>query len=301
MPQGLIFNHDRLCFELITLCLRNKYVKSFRVAQKISNYFYMSHIGQNIKRIRAVRKLSQAKFAELFNLARPSVGAYEEGRAEPKIQTVIEIAHYFGLSIDLLLTKELTVKELYSFNLVNQKLDALHQGVPAQKDTSKVSLVSQAQQLNYLVNHEKRDYLERLPKCELPYPPKGKQRLFEMVGDHMVVDQQGIHHGDFLFCEEIEFSDLNENLNEEVLLAITKEVFLVGRLNCDNRCELKPDNPGFKSYEIDESRLIELWLVKGKVSKKLNSPKKIEEKVHSVEEQLKVLMQRMENIEQKNK
>ena len=89
----------------------------------------MSHIGQNIKRIRSVKGLSQAKFAELFNLARPSVGAYEEGRAEPKIQTVVDIAHYFGLSIDVLLTKELTVNDLYHLNMVNQKLDDFHKGI----------------------------------------------------------------------------------------------------------------------------------------------------------------------------
>lgn len=260
----------------------------------------MSHIGQNIKRIRAVRKLSQAKFAELFSLARPSVGAYEEGRSEPKIQTVIDIAHYFGLSIDLLLTKELTVKELYSFNLVNQKLDALHQGVVSSQNTSKVSIVRQSQQLDYLVNYQKRDYLEALPKCELPYPPKGKQRLFEMVGDHMVVNQQGIHHGDFLFCEKLEQNDLNEELSGSVLLGVTKEVFLVGRLSFEEQFILKPDNTGFEPYEVNPESLLELWLVKSKVSEKLNSPRKIEDKVHSVEEQLRALMQRMENIEQKN-
>lgn len=300
MPLRRIFNHDRLCFELITLCLRNKYAKSFRSAQKISNYFYMSFVGQNIKRIRAVRKLSQAKFAELFNLARPSVGAYEEGRSEPKIQTLIEIAHYFGLSIDVLLTKELTVNDLYSFNLLNQKLDALHLGGVAPKQTSKVSLVLQAQQLNYLVNYQKRDYLESLPKCELPLTGRGVLRLFEMTGDHMVIDQQGIHHGDFLFCEKIDSSSTEEKHQGAVLLAVTNELVAVGRLEQIDPFELSADNPSFKPVSIDEARLVELWLVKGKLSTHLNSPKKIEEKVHSVEEQLKVLMQRMENIEQKN-
>lgn len=260
----------------------------------------MSFIGQNIKRIRAVRKLSQAKFAELFNLARPSVGAYEEGRSEPKIQTVIEIAHYFGLSIDVLLTKELTVKELYSFNLLNQKLDALHQGVPAHKVTSQASLVMQSQQLDYLVNYQKRDYLEGLPKCELPYQSTGKQRLFEMMGDHMVVDQQGIHHGDFLLCQKVEPESEMDELVGTVLLAVTKDVIVVGRMDKGDQIVLLPDNLNFKPVDIDNDSLIELWQVKSKMSQKLNSPKKMEEKVHSVEEQLKALMQRMESIEKKN-
>ncbi len=72
----------------------------------------MSIIGKNIRKIRTVKKLSQAAFAEIFNLARPSVGAYEEERSEPKLETVIQIANYFGISIDSLLTKELTINDL---------------------------------------------------------------------------------------------------------------------------------------------------------------------------------------------
>lgn len=261
----------------------------------------MSFIGQNIKRIRAVRKLSQAKFAELFNLARPSVGAYEEGRAEPKIQTVIDIAHYFGISIDVLLTKELTVKDLYSFNLVNQKLDALHQGVPDHKTTTQASLVTLAQQVDYIVNHDKRDYLQGLVKCEVPYSAERGLRIFEMPGDHMVVDQQGIHQGDYLLCEKINPEDFNQVEEGEVLLAVTPNLIVVGRKEDAEPGGLVPDNPNFDTQELDLEGLLELWRVRIKMSGKLKSPGKIEEKVHSVEEQLKALMQRMEDIEKRER
>ena len=50
----------------------------------------MSYIGKNIKKIRSVKKLSQSAFADIFGLKRTSIGAYEEGRAEPKIDKVID-------------------------------------------------------------------------------------------------------------------------------------------------------------------------------------------------------------------
>ena len=50
----------------------------------------LSFIGRNIKKIRQVKKISQAEFAHLFHLSRPSIGAYEEGRSEPKIETLIQ-------------------------------------------------------------------------------------------------------------------------------------------------------------------------------------------------------------------
>ena len=94
----------------------------------------LSFVGENIKKIRQVKKLSQADFSKVFNLARASVGAYEEGRSEPKIETLIAIANYFGVSIDELLTKRLTVTEILKFDHVNRKLDKAHRFDPIEKE-----------------------------------------------------------------------------------------------------------------------------------------------------------------------
>ena len=77
-------------------------------ANKISKI--MSIFGNNIKKIRILRNMSQQEFGELFDISRGSIGSYEEDRAEPKIDTVIKIAAHFKLSIDILLTKELINK-----------------------------------------------------------------------------------------------------------------------------------------------------------------------------------------------
>ena len=73
----------------------------------------MSYFGKNIRKIRNAKKISQAAFADLFDLKRGSISAYEEGRAEAKIDTIIEIAGYFQLTLDQLLRKELTINEIY--------------------------------------------------------------------------------------------------------------------------------------------------------------------------------------------
>lgn len=74
------------------------------------------NFGKNIKKIRAIKKLSQARFAELFDLTRSSVSAYEEERAEPKLDVIIKIAEYFNLTVDKLVNSEITVNEFYRFN-----------------------------------------------------------------------------------------------------------------------------------------------------------------------------------------
>ena len=83
----------------------------------------MSYIGKNIKKIRTVKRLSQQSFAELFNITRASVGSYEELRAEPKIETIINISRHFKITIDALLTKELTVNELLNFDLFREDFE----------------------------------------------------------------------------------------------------------------------------------------------------------------------------------
>nr|WP_115620173.1 helix-turn-helix transcriptional regulator [Chryseobacterium indoltheticum] len=72
----------------------------------------MSFFGANIKTIRQAKGLSQQAFADLFDLTRGVIGAYEEGRSEPKISTLLTVVHYFNLDLDKFLTVPLTVEDL---------------------------------------------------------------------------------------------------------------------------------------------------------------------------------------------
>ena len=79
----------------------------------------MSCIGKNIRKIRTIKGLSQTDFAKLFGLTRASISAYEENRAEPKMDTTLKIANYYNIPIEGLLTHEITVNEFARFNLIN--------------------------------------------------------------------------------------------------------------------------------------------------------------------------------------
>jgi transcriptional regulator with XRE-family HTH domain len=75
----------------------------------------MSHFGFNIKKIRGIRGLTQQQLAEKLDVTRGSISSYEEGRAEPKIETILKSAEYFGLSVEALLREKLTVNQLIGF------------------------------------------------------------------------------------------------------------------------------------------------------------------------------------------
>lgn len=72
----------------------------------------MSYFGANIKTVRQAKGLSQQAFADLFDLNRGVIGAYEEGRSEPKIATLLTVVHYFNLDLDQFLTVPLTINDL---------------------------------------------------------------------------------------------------------------------------------------------------------------------------------------------
>ena len=67
----------------------------------------MSFFGQNIRFLRNSRQMSQSAFAEVFGLKRTAVGAYEEERAEPKVELFVKIANYFGISLEDLVCRSL--------------------------------------------------------------------------------------------------------------------------------------------------------------------------------------------------
>lgn len=76
-------------------------------------------IGKNIKKIRNIKGFNQEEFGALFELSRATVGAYEEERALPKIETLLQIANYIGVTIDQLINTHLTVNQIHGFKGVD--------------------------------------------------------------------------------------------------------------------------------------------------------------------------------------
>src|SRR6188474_358945 len=60
----------------------------------------------NLKYLRKRLGITQAQLAEKLNIKRSLIGAYEEGRAEPKLSTLVSIARLFGISLDSLITQD---------------------------------------------------------------------------------------------------------------------------------------------------------------------------------------------------
>lgn len=89
----------------------------------------MTYFGTNLKKIRQIKGLSQQAFAELIDLNRGVISSYEEGRAEPKIETLLRIANYFGIPTDDIISKPLTVNQLANFELIEDSISSIEQNI----------------------------------------------------------------------------------------------------------------------------------------------------------------------------
>ena len=245
----------------------------------------LSFIGRNIKKIRQVKKISQAEFAGLFHLSRPSIGAYEEGRSEPKIETLILIATYFKLSIDLLLKRELSTSEIFSLDTIKKKLDKAHNVGHNSSIITTASLVSQDQFLNYIVHHKNNDFIDKLPKIGIPMKASSYLICFEMVGSEMVFQQQGLHHGDLLIGKLVPHTNL-EKIIGQVLCLVTNSGILTKRLDSvdSKHLQLKSDDTNYPTEGLLLENIIQIWQILGVFSQKINPPNYLEGRVLKLEQ-----------------
>lgn len=283
--------------------------------KKRAKIFHMSFIGKNIKKIRTVKKLSQAQFAELFKLARPSVGAYEEGRTEPKIDTIIAMANHFGLSIDALLRKELTVNELYSLDILKGEFDptqlppALGKSVkpaapekaqpviPQPVDTG-VPLVSREISLEYIVNLGHKDFISKLPRIALPHEPKSHQRAFAHSGQEMYHNDCGIRQDDVLLCNFQAKEKAARLKAGNVYVFVTPRRIISRRLAgvSNNSIELKADNPAFDNILLPREEILEIWEAVGYWSEHLAPPMQMENRMFQLESRMQELEEKLKKL-----
>jgi|SRR6476661_626388 len=264
----------------------------------------MSYVGKNIRKLRAVKKLSQAAFAELFGLARPSVGAYEEGRSEPKMETLIQIAQHFGLSVDLLLTKELTVNELYHFDIFKEQLQspAAFAETPAAPEASPLAtpIVYRNRALEYIVQHHDAAFVKSLPWLQMPQQWSGPTRAFEVSGADMLLHRQGLRHQDLVLCCRVDLARPALH-NGRVYVFVTQGKILIRRLAeklpDGKTLKLRADNPDYGSQDLELTQALEIWEVKGVYTTHLRPPALLDERVAALERKVESLLERLSDHE----
>ncbi len=60
-------------------------------------------IGENLKKLRVEKSLTQGELAKMLGVSASSIGMYEQGRREPDHELLIKMSKIFSVSVDELL------------------------------------------------------------------------------------------------------------------------------------------------------------------------------------------------------
>lgn len=252
----------------------------------------MSFIGANIRKIRAVRKFSQAAFAELFGLARPSVGAWEEGRSEPKTDTLILIAQHFGVSVDMLLTKELTVNDLLHFDLYQHQRHATAAAPPLHPDQQAplTPFVRADQSLEYAMRCQDPTWIAALPLLTLPPGLSPATRAFE-VGTSEMAHQPtgGLRPRDVVVGALIRPATAATALRGgQCYVIVSRNGLVMRRLvtfeGASTTLHLTADNPDYPTTTLALRDILEIWHIQVVLTPPPPPPATLDERVARLEE-----------------
>jgi len=75
-------------------------------------------LGKRLKELRGKR--TQAEIADHLHIQRANYSHYENGRAEPNLKTLVDIADFFGVSLDFLLGR---TNESHGWEVSTQEKD----------------------------------------------------------------------------------------------------------------------------------------------------------------------------------
>ncbi|HMG81542.1 MAG TPA: LexA family transcriptional regulator [Ferruginibacter sp.] len=211
----------------------------------------MSQAGQNLKYLRKLRGWTQEEFAIKLGIKRSLIGAYEEERADPRLEVLEIVSDTFKLSLDDLLLKDLS-------NTGNSYLAKRRQQKMMTADRNVIHFVPVKAAAGYLAGYADSEFIDELNTFTLPMLAGGNYRAFEIIGDSMLPTPSG----SIIVAEKVENAD--DVKNDQAYIVVSRnEGIVYKRLVRNNRTKNKitmvSDNPQYQPYQVNAEDVVELW------------------------------------------
>ncbi len=220
-------------------------------------------LAQNIRYLRKKKNLTQEQLARKLGLNRPAIGAYEEGRAEPRLKTLQALAHFFEVSLDQLVNEDLETGT--ATEPTSMPLRILSVTIDSQTGRETIPLVPVKAAAGYLNGYGDIDYVESLPQFQMPFPELGAERsyrIFQTRGDSMLP----VPHGAYVIGRFTEDWQQIKNGRCYVLVTLSEGVVykrVYKHLKKPGVLVLHSDNPAYSPYEVPLKDVREIWEATG--------------------------------------
>lgn len=248
-------------------------------------------IGNNMKLLRDLRNLTQQELADALDIKRSNIGAYEEGRATPKYDSIQKIATFFGVTLDMLIKEDLSQfsaeeltnhREQRRMDLEGRKLRVLPITVD-NEGRENVELVPVTAAAGYLNGYADSTFIQNLPKFRLPMLGSGTFRAFEIKGDSMLPLKSGtVVIGEYIQDWRRDLKDGQPCIVVSQADGIVYKRVYSNFNNEGGSLRLKSDNPAYPPYEVDIMHVKEIWRAKMYLSKEFPEPDITIERISSI-------------------
>ena len=219
----------------------------------------MSKAGQNLKYLRKLRGWTQEEFAVKLGIKRSLIGAYEEERADPRIEVLEIVGDIFKLSLDELLLKDLS-------NTGSNYLAKRRQQKMMSAERNIIHFVPVKAAAGYLAGYADSEFIDELNTFTLPMLSGGNYRAFEIIGDSMMPTPSG----SIIVGEKI---DTTEDVkNDQAYIVVSRHEGIVYKRivknnKAKNKLTLVSDNPQYQPYQVNTEDVVELWQAQMVISK----------------------------------
>lgn len=218
----------------------------------------MALSNQNLKYLRKLRGLTQEEFAQKLGIKRSLLGAYEEERAEPRMEVLETVCDLFKLTMDDLLRKDLS--DTKSNYLSRRRAMKLATG------RSEIPFVPVKAAAGYLAGYADPEFVDELNTFTLPMLSGGNYRAFEIIGDSMLPTPSG----SVIVGEKIENLEDVKNGNAYIVISrhegiVYKRIQKNGRSR--SKITLVSDNPIYHPYTVNTDDVLEMWQAQMVISK----------------------------------
>ena len=207
----------------------------------------MVKVNENIRFLRKKKGWTQEKFSNKIGIKRSLVGAYEEGRSDPRLNNLLKMCEIFEISLDNILKNDVSnLSEDDYLKSQDQKVKVLSITVDKFGEEN-IELINQRASAGYLNSYSDFEFIENLPKFQLPFLHfSGTHRAFEIKGDSMIPLTSGI----IVIGKYVDNTDFLKDGKTYILL--TKEDGIVyKRIEVlDNSLKLISDNKSYEPYVI---------------------------------------------------
>lgn len=212
-------------------------------------------LAKNLKHLREeVLKISQQKLADKLLVTRSSYEKYENDKVQPSIETLLRISKLYHISVDILLTVEISKYPLDELlQLPNNRI--LLPVLIDNKGDNKIEIIPSKASMGYLNGYNEPEYIESLQNISLPFLRNGKYRAFPVEGDSMPPFKDGT----FIIGRYIE--KISEMKVNKTYLLVTRSGFVYKRLAQinENSIQVLSDNSFYEPYQIPFYDLLEIW------------------------------------------